>query len=42
MDTVGHWLTRYLKSRDIDALFTLTGGHILPLRDGTASPLPRD
>ena len=34
MDTVGKWIARYLKQRDIDTLFTLTGGHIFPLLDG--------
>jgi acetolactate synthase-1/2/3 large subunit len=34
MDTVGGWLAGYLKARGIDALFTLTGGHIFPLLDG--------
>ncbi len=34
MDTVGQWIASYLKSREIDALFTLTGGHIFPLLDG--------
>ncbi|MBW2279989.1 MAG: thiamine pyrophosphate-binding protein [Deltaproteobacteria bacterium] len=34
MDTVGKWIGRYLKQRDIDAMFTLTGGHIFPLFDG--------
>ena len=35
MDTVGKWIARYLKQRDIDTLFTLTGGHIFPLLDGS-------
>jgi acetolactate synthase-1/2/3 large subunit len=34
MDTVGQWIASYLKQRGIDALFTLTGGHIFPLFDG--------
>jgi acetolactate synthase-1/2/3 large subunit len=34
MDTVGQWIASYLKQRDIDAFFTLTGGHIFPLLDG--------
>jgi acetolactate synthase-1/2/3 large subunit len=34
MDTVGKWIAGYLKQRSIDALFTLTGGHIFPLLDG--------
>ena len=34
MDTVGKWIAAYLKRREIDALFTLTGGHIFPLLDG--------
>jgi acetolactate synthase-1/2/3 large subunit len=34
MDTVGKWIAAYLKQREIDALFTLTGGHIFPLLDG--------
>ena len=34
METVGGWLAGYLKARGIDALFTLTGGHIFPLLDG--------
>ncbi|MCP4007586.1 MAG: thiamine pyrophosphate-binding protein [bacterium] len=34
METVGGWLAEYLKSRGIDTLFTLTGGHIFPLLDG--------
>ncbi len=35
MDTVGKWIASYLKQRDIDTLFTLTGGHIFPLLDGS-------
>jgi acetolactate synthase-1/2/3 large subunit len=35
MDTVGKWIARYLKRREIDTLFTLTGGHIFPLLDGS-------
>jgi acetolactate synthase-1/2/3 large subunit len=35
MDTVGKWIASYLKEREIDALFTLTGGHIFPLLDGS-------
>jgi acetolactate synthase-1/2/3 large subunit len=34
MDTVGKWIAGYLKQRGIDAMFTLTGGHIFPLLDG--------
>jgi acetolactate synthase-1/2/3 large subunit len=34
MDTVGKWIASYLKQREIDALFTLTGGHIFPVLDG--------
>ncbi|MCZ7661788.1 MAG: thiamine pyrophosphate-binding protein [Thermoleophilia bacterium] len=34
MDTVGKWLASYLKEREIDVIFTLTGGHIYPLLDG--------
>jgi thiamine pyrophosphate-dependent acetolactate synthase large subunit-like protein len=34
MDTVGKWIASYLRERDIDALFLLTGGHIFPLIDG--------
>jgi acetolactate synthase-1/2/3 large subunit len=34
MDTVGQWIASYLKQRGIDALFTLTGGHIFPVLDG--------
>jgi acetolactate synthase-1/2/3 large subunit len=34
MDTAGAWIASYLKQREIDALFTLTGGHIFPLLDG--------
>jgi acetolactate synthase-1/2/3 large subunit len=34
METVGQWIASYLKERDIDALFTLTGGHIFPVFDG--------
>lgn len=34
METVGTWLAAYLKARGIDALFTLTGGHIFPILDG--------
>jgi acetolactate synthase-1/2/3 large subunit len=34
MDTVGRWMAGYLKERGIDALFTLTGGHVFPLLDG--------
>jgi acetolactate synthase-1/2/3 large subunit len=34
METVGKWMASYLKQRDIDAIFTLTGGHIFPLLDG--------
>jgi acetolactate synthase-1/2/3 large subunit len=34
MDTVGRWIGHYLKSRGVDALFTLTGGHIFPFLDG--------
>jgi acetolactate synthase-1/2/3 large subunit len=34
MDTVGRWMASYLRQRGIDALFTLTGGHIFPLLDG--------
>ena len=35
MDTVGKWIASYLKQRDIDTLFTLTGGHIFPFLDGS-------
>jgi acetolactate synthase-1/2/3 large subunit len=34
METVGQWIASYLKRREIDALFTLTGGHIFPILDG--------
>ena len=34
MDTVGKWLAAGLRERGIDALFTLTGGHVFPLLDG--------
>jgi acetolactate synthase-1/2/3 large subunit len=34
MDTVGKFMAAYLERREIDALFTLTGGHIFPLLDG--------
>jgi acetolactate synthase-1/2/3 large subunit len=33
-DTVGRWMAQSLKDRGIDALFTLTGGHIFPILDG--------
>ena len=35
MDTVGKWIASYLKQREIDTLFTLTGGHIFPVLDGS-------
>lgn len=30
----GLWIGNYLKQRGVDALFTLTGGHIFPILDG--------
>ena len=34
MDTVGRWIASYPKEPGIDAIFTLTGGHIFPILDG--------
>lgn len=33
MQTAGQWITQYLKERQTDALFTLTGGHIVTILD---------
>jgi acetolactate synthase-1/2/3 large subunit len=32
--TSGHWIGNYLRERDINALFCVTGGHVFPVLDG--------